>query len=57
MRSARSGRVMTSSIPLRITGPDAVEQHFVLVGIERPGREAAARGQPAQRVGNPGWQA
>ena len=37
--------------------PGGVEQYFVLIGIKLAHREAAAGGEPAERVGNPGGQA
>jgi hypothetical protein len=43
-------------MPFRITGPDGIKQHFILIGIELAHREAAASGQPAECVGNPWWQ-
>ena len=55
-RSARSGRVTMSSMPLRITGREA-RTALLLIGVELAHRETAARGEPAERVGNPGGQA
>ena len=37
--------------------PGGVEQYLVLVGVKLAHREAAAGGQPTERVGNPGGQA
>ena len=52
-RSARSGRVMTSSMPLRMIGTGSLKQHFISVGVELANRKAAPARESAQRIGQP----
>jgi hypothetical protein len=56
-RSARSGRVMTSSMPIEDDRTGGGKQNFVLIGEKSTGRKGAAARQPAEGIRQPGRQA